>query len=85
MSAATAVDSLPRARSALASSPIWELQNLQVEQHAGALLVSGSVSSFYHKQLAQEVIRSVCLDVPLVNAIRVLAAEWAAEFPEVLG
>jgi hypothetical protein len=66
----------PRAQQALASSPIYELRDLQVEQHQGNLLISGVVSSFYYKQLAQEVVRAVCkecadLDVELVNSIQV--------------
>jgi len=58
---------------ALASSPICELRELCVEQHNGSLLISGVVSSFYHKQLAQEVVRAVCrdLEIELVNSIRV--------------
>lgn len=82
MSPTTAVDSVPRAQSALANSPIWELRDLQVEHHGGSLLLSGSVSSFYHKQLAQEVIRSVCLDIPLINEIRVLTGDYGADYPQ---
>lgn len=63
----------PRAQSALASSPIFDLRDLQVEQCDDALLISGSVSSFYHKQLAQEVVRAVAHGVPVVNTIRVEA------------
>lgn len=63
----------PRAQSALARSPIAELQQVQVEELNGRLLISGTVSSFYHKQLAQEVIRTVLrdADVHLVNEIEV--------------
>ncbi|HUT13798.1 MAG TPA: BON domain-containing protein [Thermoguttaceae bacterium] len=61
----------PRAQTALRNSPIYELRDLQVEHRDGALLISGVVSSFYHKQLAQEVVRSVCKDAELVNSIHV--------------
>ena len=66
----------PRAQTALANSPIFELRDLCVGQVNGALLISGCVSSFYHKQLAQEVVRAVCkecmdIEVELVNSIRV--------------
>lgn len=62
----------PEAQSALANSPIYELRVLRVEQRNGALLICGVVSSFYHKQLAQEVVRTVCgRDIELVNSIRV--------------
>lgn len=61
----------PRAQAALANSPFYELRELLVEWQDDALLISGCVSSFYHKQLAQEVVRSVCRDTELVNSIRV--------------
>jgi hypothetical protein len=62
----------PRAIAALSKSPFHELRNLQVVQHEDALLISGTVSSFYHKQLAQEVVRSVCRGIALNNAIQVV-------------
>jgi hypothetical protein len=61
-----------RATTALAKSPFHELHNLQVEQHDDALWISGTVSSFYQKQLAQEVVRSVCQGVELINSIQVV-------------
>ena len=58
---------------ALASSPIYELRDLLAQQHNGSLLISGTVSSFYHKQLAQEAVRAVCgeIEIKMVNSIRV--------------
>lgn len=63
----------PRAQTALESSPIYELRDLRVEHHGDMLLLSGTVSSFYHKQLAQEIVRAVCKDiaVKLINEIEV--------------
>lgn len=61
----------PRAQSALASSSIFDLRDLRVEQCDDALLISGSVSSFYHKQLAQELVRAVAHGIPVVNSIQV--------------
>lgn len=61
----------PRAQAALTNSPFYELRELVVEWRDDALLISGCVSSFYHKQLAQEVVRSVCRDTELINSIRV--------------
>lgn len=69
MSAAHEVQ--PRAQLALRNSPFYELRELQVEPVRDALLISGSVSSFYYKQLAQEVVRSVCAEIDVVNSIRV--------------
>ena len=61
----------PRAKAALTGSPFYELRALQVEYRDGTLLLSGHVSSFYHKQLAQEVVRAVCEGVKLVNSVQV--------------
>ncbi len=71
MSSLSISDIQSRAQTALANSPFYELRELQVEEHDRHLLLSGSVSSFYHKQLAQEVVRSVCGDVEVTNAISV--------------
>ena len=64
-------DILPRAQRALNDSSIYDLRDLQVEQLDGTLLLRGTVSSFYHKQLAQELVRMVCRDgeIELVNSI----------------
>ena len=68
----TVIDELqPRAQAALTNSPVFELRGLQVKQRGDGLQISGCVSSFYHKQLAQEVVRSVCKDTDVINAIRV--------------
>ncbi len=63
----------PRAQMALARSPICELRELRVEPQDFGLVISGSVSTFYHKQLAQEAIRAICegIEIELINAIRV--------------
>jgi hypothetical protein len=76
MSQVSIGDVRPKAQTALASSPIFELRDLQVEQEKSSLLISGSVSSFYHKQLAQEVVRAICKEckeseVEVINSIRV--------------
>jgi len=74
MSNVSLIDTLqPRAQTALRNSPLCELRDLRVEKRDGALVISGTVSSFYHKQLAQEAVRAVCKDceVELVNTIRV--------------
>jgi hypothetical protein len=74
--ATTIADSVqPRAQAALSNSPFYELRELCVEQQSGTLQICGRVSSFYHKQLAQEVVRSVCAGIELVNAIRVESEE----------
>jgi hypothetical protein len=69
-------DVQPRAQTALSKSPIFELRDVRVQQNSGTLLICGTVSSFYHKQLAQEVVRAVCkqcadAEIEVVNSIEV--------------
>jgi hypothetical protein len=76
MSSVMNQDVQPRAQRALAASAIPELRELRVEQSDDSLLICGVVSSFYHKQLAQEVVRAVCRDcqdanLDVVNRVRV--------------
>ena len=71
MTASSINDVQPRAQTALDSSPIYDLRDLRVDRREQTLLISGSVSSFYHKQLAQEAVRSVCDGIEVVNSIRV--------------
>jgi osmotically-inducible protein OsmY len=48
------------------------MRMLAVEVVEDALLLSGSVSSFYHKQMAQELVRTIVgRDVEVVNSIEV--------------
>jgi len=61
----------PRAQTALAASPVASLRDLVVEQVDGALLIRGRVTSFYHKQLAQEIVLSHCGSLKVVNRIEV--------------
>jgi osmotically-inducible protein OsmY len=70
-------DLQPRAQAALVNSPFYELRGLQVQERGRTLLISGCVTSFYHKQLAQEVVRSVCSDTEVINTIRVKGEEEA--------
>ena len=60
-----------RAQTALKDSPIFALRDLHVHRDGGTLLISGRVNSFYHKQLAQEVVRAVAEDLRVVNSIDV--------------
>jgi osmotically-inducible protein OsmY len=61
----------PKAQVALSESPIYELRDLQVETTDAGLLISGTVDSYYHKQLAQEAVRAVVGRVPMINQILV--------------
>lgn len=68
-------DLCSRAQAALSNSPFFELRELQVEHRDSMLFISGNVSSFYHKQLAQEVVRSVCQGIEVINSIQVELSE----------
>lgn len=57
-------------RTALATSSIFDLRRLFVVETDDGLTLRGSVSSYYHKQLAQETALAVA-DMPLVNDIAV--------------
>lgn len=60
-----------KAQTALDASPIYELRALHIEQTADGLVISGRVSCFYHKQLAQETVRQVSQSVVVTNSITV--------------
>jgi osmotically-inducible protein OsmY len=75
MARSSSNDVQPRAQAALANSPFYELHDLQVEDRDGTLMISGTVTSFYHKQLAQEVVRSVCKEIAVINTIDVVSEE----------
>jgi osmotically-inducible protein OsmY len=62
---------IDRAQSALVSSPIYDLRRLRVEQTDAGVIISGRVSSYYHKQLAQEVVRTVAQNLVVENRIDV--------------
>ncbi len=60
-----------RAQSALGSSSVYDLRKLRVECVGESLLIRGRVSSFYHKQLAQELVRGVAPGAAVVNTVDV--------------
>ncbi len=55
----------------LANSPINELRQLRVDGTDDGITLSGHVRSFYHKQVAQESIRSVANGAQVVNLVAV--------------
>ena len=60
-----------RAQAALGGSPIFALRRLQVSSQGDSLVLSGRVATFYHKQLAQEVVREATEGIQVVNSIHV--------------
>lgn len=71
MSEYLAKEAQPRAQCALRESPIFDLRHVNVEQVDDSLCISGSVSCFYHKQLAQEIVRAVSNGASVVNTLQV--------------
>jgi len=68
---AAADDNLTRAEAILAHSKVLRSRGLSVSNRDGHLIIRGQVSLFYHKQLAQELIRAEIPDVMLINEIQV--------------
>ncbi len=60
-----------RARAALGASPVFALRDLNVDAVAGELIISGNVRCYYHKQLAQEAVRSVADGIRVINSVSV--------------
>lgn len=77
MPVSTAKDVQAKAQQALSSSQVYALRELAVERDGQTLVITGEVTSFYHKQLAQEIVRHAIedvedIEVDVVNAIKVL-------------
>jgi hypothetical protein len=64
-------DAQSRVQTALAASPIYALRELRVERQDSSLRLYGLVGSFYHKQLAQEVVRSLVGNLEVINSVAV--------------
>jgi BON domain-containing protein len=64
-------DFASQARAVLGRSRIFDLRGLEVEQDADCVVLRGSVDSFYHKQLAQELLKTAIDGVEVVNEIHV--------------
>jgi hypothetical protein len=60
------------AQAALAEGAVAALREVRVDQVGNSLLLSGMVTSFYHKQLAHEQVRLAVGDIEIVNSIVVL-------------
>jgi osmotically-inducible protein OsmY len=64
-------DLASQARAVLGRSRIFDLRSLEVEQDDACVVLRGSVDSFYHKQLAQELVRTAIDGVEVMNEIDV--------------
>ena len=65
------LDAAAHAKAALATSRIFDLRCLNVEQDGDCVILRGRVDSFYHKQLAQELVRAAIEGSEVINAISV--------------
>jgi hypothetical protein len=61
-----------RATLALRHSPIPALRKLALEENEDAVVISGSVASYYHKQLAQEAVMPLLAGRALLNRVTVV-------------
>ena len=59
------------AKIVLGRSRIFDIRALDVGQEADSVVLRGDVDSFYHKQLAQEIIKTSLEGVEVINEIRV--------------
>ena len=72
---ATSSSSTLRAAEALQQSPIPALRKLAVRETEADVVLSGCVSSYYLKQLAQETVLPVLAGRGLKNQVEVVRAE----------
>jgi hypothetical protein len=64
-------DVASQARAVLGRSRIFDLRTLVVDERGDCLVLRGSVDSFYHKQLAQELVKAAVEPVEVINEIQV--------------
>lgn len=62
---------------ALANSPIGQLRRLIVIENDAEVIITGAVSSYYFKQMAQETIRGAIGKRRLLNHVEVYFGEAA--------
>jgi hypothetical protein len=68
----TAKDVQAKAQQALSESTVYALREVVIRSDGDTLVLVGQVGSFYHKQLAQELVRQHAEGVEVVNTIHVL-------------
>jgi len=60
-----------QAKCALARTAIYCFREIAVESDGAQIVLSGRVSTFYHKQMAQEAVRTIANDIRVCNRIDV--------------
>ncbi len=66
------------ARSCLQTTPYADVKAVQCECHEGVLVLRGRVSTYYHKQLAQEAVRDIQGIESIVNVVGVIGRNSSA-------
>jgi len=66
------MDTIAQAKQNLERSAISDIRRLEIERDGERLVLSGRVRSFYHKQLAQEIVRSAADGAEIANAVSVV-------------
>jgi hypothetical protein len=67
----TCTDYSPEAAAALTTSPLGQLRRLVVTASDTQMVISGRVSSYYLKQMAQETVRPLLGERTLLNRVEV--------------
>jgi hypothetical protein len=67
----TAKDVLAKAQRALSESSVYAVRDLKIRSDGNALVLTGELSSFYHMQVAQEIVRQHAEGMEVVNSVRV--------------
>ena len=67
----TAIAEQPRASHVIQKSPIPALRRLSVNEDESTVILVGTVSSYYLKQLAQETVKPLLGGRQLVNSVAV--------------
>ena len=62
------------ARSCLQANPYADIKSLECECREGVLMLRGQVSTYYHKQLAQEAVRDIPGIASVMNGVKVAGA-----------
>lgn len=66
-----ATESQTIAKKALSDCPVFAIRQTQVETHNNCLVLSGVVETYYHKQMAQEIVAAACREIQLFNELKV--------------
>jgi len=81
MFSVTSGDMLVLAKAVLSKSKIRDLRRITISQEEDSIVLHGRASSYYHKQLAQELIRCELPEVEVINKLHVEYTSDGSEQP----